>query len=81
MIKRKSELFVCACSIPQHIFYATKYEDEPEFYFYTRLNNWLPWYRRIYHAIKYVFGGDCEWDEVILEEHDAQRLIEFLKNN
>lgn len=79
--ERKVELFNCGCNTPEHIFYVSKYKDEPEFFFEVQLNNWLPWYKRIYYAIRYVFGGDCGWDETILEPEDTKRLIKFLKEN
>ena len=63
---KKIELFECACYLPNHMFYVSKYDDEDEFYFHVQLNNWLPWYKRIYYAVKYIFGGDCGWDETIL---------------
>ena len=75
---KKIELFECACYLPNHMFYVSKYDDEDEFYVHVQLNNWLPWYKRIYYAVKYIFGGDCGWDETILGEEGTKRLIKFL---
>lgn len=74
------ELFVCDCEDISHHFVITYCNDtdEPSITAQVKLNAWLPWYKRLWIAIKYVFApGICrfgEYDEVILKPSDAARL-------
>ena len=46
------------------------------------LNDWLPWYKRLYRAVKYIFGYKCKyghWDVWIMDEKDIGRLREMVE--
>jgi len=80
------ELLLCECESPEHLMLVFFEEDEnhPIVYFEVHLKN-LPWYFRILHAIKYVFGYQSKYgsfDTFIFKYKDAEKLekiTEYLK--
>lgn len=74
------ELFVCDCEDLSHQFIITYCNDTdaPSISVQVKLTTWLPWYKRLWVAIKYLFRpGECrfgEYDEVLLKRSDAVRL-------
>ena len=51
--------------------------DRNMFSFGVQMNHYLPWWRRIWVAIKYAFGGACDyghWDCVIVTHENALAL-------
>jgi hypothetical protein len=44
-----------------------------------RASDCLPWYKRFWVAIKYAFGSEMGYDEVILSVSDRERLAKILK--
>ena len=78
------ELFICECHDPSHQFIisADPLDSEfPEVYISVHLNRDHNIFKRIWTAMKYVFGmrsilGD--FDEVIIRPDDADRLQEVV---
>lgn len=78
----KSEYFECRCFADEHGIRFTYDDDpnDPEIYLHVFLNDWLPWYIRIYRSVKYIFGYKCKyghWDCWLLNPRDAERLNKF----
>lgn len=71
----------CQCSSFQHSV-RFSIDDEGEIYICTNLNTWLPWYKRLWQAIVYVFNPGSSkyghYDEVILHMNDYNKIIEML---
>ena len=75
----ESEYFECRCSSPEHTLRFSYDEDEdfPCVYVHVFLSNG-PWYKRVWDALKYVFGYKCRYghfDEFLLRLEDCDRLI------
>jgi hypothetical protein len=84
----KTEYFDCSCHLPEHAVrfmlqpgYLPDEKDKfgmtPEFYAEVQLNNFLPWYRRLLPAVKYMFGRQAScghWDCWLLKPEDTDRL-------
>jgi len=72
---------VCQCATESH---QVSFEIDSEivqFYVVPRLNDYLPWYKRIVNAVKYVFAiknRDDDYDCVCLTDSDAISLHEML---
>jgi hypothetical protein len=79
-----TEYFHCKCHSPDHTlrFDLVSFDDDkPEVYVSTHLTT-FPLRRRIWAAIKYVFGYRCRYghfDEFLLQDEDRTRLIQLLK--
>lgn len=87
MNNRRQELFVCDCGDIAHQMVFT-FDDDPDWrgvYVEFHLNKGVRWWKRIWIAIKYIFGHQSRFgafDEVILQKKDAERLqevVDFLK--
>jgi hypothetical protein len=85
--KSCTEFFECSCHSDEHTLKFTLDMDEfgscenPELYTTVFLNDWIPWYSRIFVAIMYIFGYKSKyghWDYFSLKEQDADRLINLL---
>lgn len=80
---RKYEHFDCACSDIAHTirFYSDADPDYEEFGLEVALNHYLPWYKRVWVAVKYVFGFKADYgqyDSWILDSNDRKRLRELM---
>jgi len=64
----------CDCRNPEHIVRIALYHDDidlpPEIHFDIQAHNWKPFHKRVWAAIKYVFGQDLVWDDVLLSRKD-----------
>ena len=84
----KNILFICACNDAEHQLIFSYFEDDdyPEVYTSVHLNPERKWYKRIIHALKYVFGYRCKYgdfDEFIFKPKDyskLQEVVNYLKN-
>jgi len=83
----REEHFRCYCNSPEHtiVFDLDKDEDSdqpiPEMYLSVYLNQYRNIFKRIWIAIKYVFGYKCmygHWDCWIMRQEDAERLRDLL---
>lgn len=79
------QYFDCQCSEFGHtvrfVYDDDSYEGTGELWLETRLVNWLPWYKRVWAALRYVFKvgrEDGEYDTTLLKVQDYDRLRELL---
>ena len=85
--EEKQEIFICSCANVEHQMVMRWCVDAnpKEVYCEIHLNK-LPFFKRLIHGIKYIFGytsavGDFE--EFIFKEEDAyrlQKMVTYLKN-
>ena len=84
------ELFICQCGDPRHQFIISADKETTEgpcAFVSVHLNREHNVFKRIWTAIKYVFGRRCiygDFDEVIINPNDADRLqkvVDFLKEH
>ena len=84
--KEREEYFVCECEAPQHSFTFHDMTDidgkwTDPVYINIHMAQCYPWYKRIWYAIKYVFGYKSrygDWDTILLKENDLVRLRNLL---
>jgi len=73
--------FECQCGMTEHVLRFTLNIEEPEIFASVFLDYQLPRYRRIWSALKYVFGYKCEYGHFgswIMEEADVGRFKEMV---
>lgn len=76
---------LCNCASPactvRFVIDAQDWEDDVLLEF--RLNVWAPWWKRILHAIGYVFAKshDAEYGDVILDDDSVDRIISLLERH
>jgi len=83
----KTEYFDCCCSAPDHtlrfMYDTTEFNEGaelPTIYTEVMMSHYLPWHKRIWVAIKYLFGMDTPdhfgcWE---LDSKDTDRMIDML---
>ena len=81
------ELFICECGDPSHQFIISADKETTEgpcAFISVHLNREHNIFKRIWYAIKYVFGARSiygDFDEIIINPNDADRLqkvVDFL---
>lgn len=77
----KKQYFECDCGSDEHRFCITSEDEEdsfaPQLYFHLQLHQHRNIFKKIWVAIKYVFGYECRyghWDTINISEDDANRL-------
>lgn len=79
----------CGCGMPEHILTFEKWYNDGEFIgddfvaVGKYLSHYLPWYKRIIVAVKYVLKwGKMKdhFDTTELSKQDVSRLIQFLQD-
>ena len=79
------EIIVCECESVEHqiIFaYFPEYEDDREVYMSIYLHPTYGFFRRLWAAIKYIFGHRSiygHFDDVIISQKDSHKLVKILK--
>jgi len=76
------EYMECACGSTEHLMKFHIDLDDGDLCLDVHLANWLPWYKRLYRAIKYLFGYKSKYgdfDNIIMKDEDVDRLLELLK--
>ncbi len=76
-----TEFFECACHSDEHTLKFSYDPEDNELYTSVYLNQYRNIFRRVWVAIKYVFGYRCKyghWDCFIMQPKDAGRLRAFL---
>lgn len=71
----------CACDSDEHTLRFTLDKDDGEIFTSVYLNQWLPWYKRVWRALRYVFGYRCKyghWDCTIINREGARKLRAIL---
>ena len=69
-LKLTTNAIPCACKHPEHTITYSMYDDEEDVYMYVHLNH-DRWYKRVWNALKYIFGYRCKYghfDEFIINE-------------
>lgn len=72
----------CACHSPEHTLLFTFAPEEKEIYTSVFLNQYRNIFKRIWIAIKYVFGYTCRyghWDCFNMKDEDVPKLISLLE--
>lgn len=80
----KTEFFECQCSSDEHTLKFTVDEEDGTIYTNTFINDWYPWYYKIWLAIKYVFGYKSKYghfDSFQMREEDQIRMLDLLKKS
>lgn len=75
------QYYECACFSPEHTLRFVFDPEDKEIYTEVYLNHYQNFFKRIWIAIKYVFGYQCKYghfDCFIMRSDDAQRLIGLL---
>jgi len=75
----------CECHSPEHIvrysFYDWGTDDMPEFFVEVQACHYLPWYKRVWAAIKYAVGYDgVKWHDAIIKRKDVDVLQKMLSD-
>jgi len=77
----KIEYFECACFSADHTLRFGYDPDYGDLWLEVHLRH-DPWYKRIWHAIKHVFGYKCIYgcfDSWLMDEKDIDRMISMLQ--
>lgn len=72
-----SFFFECACHCDEHVLRFTLDKEEKEIYTSIFLNQYRPWWGRLWLAIKYVFGYTSKYghfDCTILRDVNINKL-------
>jgi len=80
-MEEKPELFICECHSTNHQLVFMYDDDDNRTYVHVYLTTWKNPFRRIWVALKYIFGYKSRygaWDEFILNPKDVVRLKEHL---
>jgi hypothetical protein len=86
----ENRYFECACHSDEHrlVFQLDLDDKHPEIYVSQFMHHWNPWWKRVWIAIRYVFGYKCKYghfDCWIMKPEDAEKLRsmldEFIKNS
>lgn len=81
------EYFECICDSNEHLVRVNYFVDEifdreeDGIYIDLHLNGYYPWHKRIWYALKYIFGYHCKyghWDCWNLKRQDAERFRDLL---
>jgi hypothetical protein len=76
----KREIFICDCHSIEHQFAIWYDEEDNELWLEPHLDPTYHWYKRLWGAIKYIFGYKTmygNWDSVMLNPDDLPRLREY----
>jgi len=72
----------CKCRSFEHLlrFYHDTSGDWDDLGVSVQMSHYLPWWRRLWVAAKYVMGLDtrCHYEDVLLEPEDRKRVAEFM---
>lgn len=75
------EYMECRCMSTEHLFKFYIDIEDASVCLEVHLANWLPWYKRIWRGIKYVFGYKSkfgDFDTTIMKDEDINKLIDLL---
>lgn len=81
------KLFICDCNSPNHQLIVSKYEygeevvtETEEVYFTVGLIEDLPFFKRLWVALRYVFGRNDPQVEIILDKNKVKKLVTCLQD-
>lgn len=81
---RNDEIMICACSSTEHQIVFSSFDDKNEDYrsVYCMIHlNKLPFFKRLYNGIKYIFGYKCKYgdfEEFIIDKNNVCKLKEII---
>lgn len=73
------EYLECSCSTPEH---TVRFAKDEDFLYMTFFLDGGPWHRRLWNAVRYLFGYKCRYghfDEVVLGREEVERLVGILR--
>ena len=77
----KHKYLECCCNSMEHILRLSYFADEPDYIYIEFYLNQYPWYKRVWIAIKYIFGYRSkfgEFGEFIFTSEKAKEFKDFL---
>ncbi|MBT3922445.1 MAG: hypothetical protein HOF21_07690 [Nitrospina sp.] len=77
----KTDYFLCECSFPEHLFFFFYDDKDNVLYLNIHLSVQQGIFRRIWTAIKYIFGHQSTYggfDEIIIRPEDRERLVSVI---
>jgi len=85
MENQETKLILCDCQHPEHqliLMYFTDEQDEDEKFIFAHVHlAERPFLKRIWSAIKYIFGYRCRYghfDEVLISKRVAGELVDYI---
>lgn len=84
MINEENDLKVflsCECNDPEHTAIVSVWDwdnGKPDFNISVQARNWRSFHQRIWAAVKYIFGADLVWDDVIVDRKSVNLLQEAI---
>jgi hypothetical protein len=72
----------CECASSEHAIVFVLDKENKELWLEIHLNTYLPWWKRVWSAIKYIFGYKSEYghfDCWMMRPDDANKIIELMK--
>lgn len=79
----RNHFVVCDCQSPEHTLRFMYDEEEKELYTEVYLNQYRSFFKRVYVAIKYIFGYTSKyghWDCTMISKPKADKLKAFLSS-
>jgi hypothetical protein len=70
----------CECSSPEHTIVVQVFDwgdnmpYKPDFIVNVQASNYRSFYKRVWAALKYIFGSDLVWNDVIVDRKDIPKL-------
>jgi hypothetical protein len=70
----------CECSSPEHTIVVQVFDwgdnlpYKPDFIVNVQASNYRSFYKRVWAALKYIFGADLIWNDVIVDRKDIPKL-------
>ena len=84
----------CECHCPEHTVIVSVFDwgnempYKPDFIIDIQASNFRPFWKRFIPALKYIFGAELTWNDVIIQKEDIPKLQaainhynKLLKNN
>jgi len=73
----------CECHMPNHSFLLSLDKEDASLSLSVQLNHFLPWYKRIWVAVQYIFGRKpgvyYDWDSVILKDEGIKVISDLVR--
>lgn len=70
----------CDCNDPEHTVIVSVWDwsydkvSVADFNISVQAKNWKPFHKRVWAALKYIFGADLVWDDVLVTKDDIPKL-------
>lgn len=82
-VKHDNDLKVflsCECQSPDHTVIIQVYDwgdsmpYRPDFFIEVQATNYKPFHKRVWAAIKYIFGAELTWNDIIVQKEDVPKI-------